>query len=297
MSGAILYEGPSRITGEPIVAIATGIGGTSSNPKTGSMVQTWILCQDTRPAEARRTGADEAICGKCIHRTFGGTSTCYVNVGFGPTRIWKTYKGGGYAPIDDELRGHIVASEHVRLGAYGDPVAVPLEVWASIMPREKRRATGYTHQWRLPVASPYRNFLMASVEDEEQKAAANKRGWRTFRTMSLDESPAGDELHCPSDKRNPGKHVPCEDCGACNGARGMTNNVSIYVHGVNARNFGNERKPELVQLPGRSKPADVKHIVLEPDLHAKFKALCKDLGTTMRGKMRSMIKSELRARR
>jgi hypothetical protein len=63
--GLELWRGPSRLDGAPIVAIATGLAEPSSNPKTGPMVQTWILRADSSPQEAQRTGADASVCGDC----------------------------------------------------------------------------------------------------------------------------------------------------------------------------------------------------------------------------------------
>ena len=62
LNKAILYEGPSLIDGQPIVAIATY---SDKNTKTGLMVQTYILCQNIDPRDANKTGADFSICGKC----------------------------------------------------------------------------------------------------------------------------------------------------------------------------------------------------------------------------------------
>ena len=69
--GVILYEGPSMLDRSvDIVCIATGIRQPSSNAKTGPMVQTWIMRQDTAPHDAQRTGEDEAVCGDCKLRPF-----------------------------------------------------------------------------------------------------------------------------------------------------------------------------------------------------------------------------------
>ena len=48
-NGYILFEGKSEIDGKDIVVIATGLNVNSNNDKTGSMVQTWILCKDIDP--------------------------------------------------------------------------------------------------------------------------------------------------------------------------------------------------------------------------------------------------------
>jgi hypothetical protein len=120
----ILYEGPSLLNGEPIVAIATGLASPSTNRKTGPMIQTWILVQDEAPHLAVKSGNDSAVCGDCPARG----KWCYVTTFQGPRSIWETWKRGGYPPSDlDELKG-----KAVRFGAYGDPAAVPFEVWDEI---------------------------------------------------------------------------------------------------------------------------------------------------------------------
>ena len=55
LNKAILYEGPSLIDGQPIVAIATY---SDKNTKTGLMVQTYILCQNIDPRDANKNGQD-----------------------------------------------------------------------------------------------------------------------------------------------------------------------------------------------------------------------------------------------
>ena len=65
-NGLIIYEGFSPIDNKPIVLIATGLGSSkSSNPKTGHMVQTWILRQDIKPNEGHKDGSNRSMCGKC----------------------------------------------------------------------------------------------------------------------------------------------------------------------------------------------------------------------------------------
>lgn len=85
-NGAIVWDGPSRIDGSPIMAIVTGLRTASANPKTGDMLQTWILRSDMHPMDAIKSGADYGICGSCGHRgtydEFGNPidpRTCYVN--------------------------------------------------------------------------------------------------------------------------------------------------------------------------------------------------------------------------
>ena len=63
--GVVLYEGPSLLDGQPIVVIATGLARLSANPKTGDMVQTWVLCRDVDPFAAIHNGQDVSVCGDC----------------------------------------------------------------------------------------------------------------------------------------------------------------------------------------------------------------------------------------
>lgn len=68
VQGLELWRGPSRLTGDPVVCLVTGLQAPSSNAKTGPMLQTWILAQDEAPHVAQASGADEAVCGDCPMR-------------------------------------------------------------------------------------------------------------------------------------------------------------------------------------------------------------------------------------
>ncbi len=61
MLGAVVYDGPSRLDGERVVCVVTGFH-VVNNPKTGDMLQTWILRADQHPMEARKSGADFSVC-------------------------------------------------------------------------------------------------------------------------------------------------------------------------------------------------------------------------------------------
>ena len=63
--GLVLWQGMSRLDGAPIVCVATGLRSSSTNDKTGPMVQTWILREDMAPHVAQRTGQDASVCGDC----------------------------------------------------------------------------------------------------------------------------------------------------------------------------------------------------------------------------------------
>ena len=244
-TGYILYEGPSLIDGAPIVAIA--ITGGSSNRKTGSMVQTYILRQDVHPCEALKTGADESICGDCKHRpALGGA--CYVVVAQGPTSVWKAYQRGAYPRAESADVAGLGEGRAVRLGTYGDPAAVPASIWSDLTARAVKR-TGYTHQWqaldagRLGDAGFHqrdilRGLCMASCDSPEERAVAHAAGWRTFRVMLREEALGAGEFVCPASEEA-GKRTTCAKCGACSGASRGTLQASpaIVAHGGKASRF------------------------------------------------------------
>src|SRR5215469_14123001 len=124
MGGFIFYKGASRIDGAPVVA--------------------------------SRTGADAAICGDCRHRgqydvdgnRVAGTRTCYVMLN-PVASVYRTLKAGRYDDLSDELgvAAMRVAGRMLRLGSYGDPAAIPHDVWIALLANVVGH-TGYSHQWR-----------------------------------------------------------------------------------------------------------------------------------------------------
>lgn len=225
----ILYDGPSRIDGQPIVAIATGYDRPSKNTKTGSMMQVWILHRDSSPVSAVMTGADKAICGNCRHRGTLGNRTCYVNVGKAPNNVWKKYQQGGYAHATNLIQ--FGTGRLIRLGAYGDPAAVPTDVWKRLT-LGARGWTGYTHLWKLRPS--LKSLLMASVDTEQEHLLAKSMGWRTFRVKptTKPETVMG-EIVCPASEEM-GHRATCASCLLCNGARvgDVRKDISILAHGV-----------------------------------------------------------------
>lgn len=230
-NGVIVYEGPSQLDGSPIVVIATGLKNASQNPKTGDMINTWIIRSDIHPQNAQREGADISICGNCIHRgKFNPVSgrvedrTCYVpmqNI----FSVFHAYKRGTYKHINLQTLS-LFEERHIRIGSYGDPAAVPAYVWRMICKVAKNH-TGYTHQWKT-CDTEYKNFCMASVESEAEYALANKMGWRTFRVILDEDAPLMlREIHCMAQSHN----VQCVKCNFCNGASKNRLNAVVLAHG------------------------------------------------------------------
>jgi hypothetical protein len=232
-SGYIVYRGPSELDGAPIVMIA--ITKKSTNSKTGNMVQTYILREDIHPVAAVKNGADESICGDCRHRGNGidGTGrTCYVNLGHGPSSVYRAFQRGRY-PVDATAAADACAGRIVRLGTYGDPAAVPVDVWLDLLAQSAGR-TGYTHQWRT--APQLRNLVMASADTAMGADVARAMGWRTFRVRTAAQPMLARESVCPA-SAEAGKKLQCADCRACDGATGRKGSIAIIVHGALAKRF------------------------------------------------------------
>jgi hypothetical protein len=178
---AILWSGPSQTDGAPIMLIATI---NSANTKTGSgLVQTWILRSDISPLEAIHSGSDSSICGDCMlrGRVENGRNVdraCYVLVHNAPRSIYAAHTRGKYPRLSLREARQALSGLRVRLGAYGDPAAVPIRVWDMLL-ADTTGHVGYTHQWRR--FSAISRYAMASVETLDQATQAHARGYRTFR--------------------------------------------------------------------------------------------------------------------
>ena len=238
----IIYSGPSKIDGSPIVAIY--IAG-SANSKTGSMAQVYILQADVDPITANRTGADYGICGDCPHRGKANPAkvsglaegrSCYVNIVQGPNQIHKAFKAGKYQPATlDELPA-IGEGQTIRLGAYGDPLAIPSHIWRALLSKAKGH-TSYTHaSGILPDAtlSPH----MVSADNPQQTQDMHSKGLRTFRVIPLKQwqdngkaSLLPSEILCPASKEA-GAKVQCLDCGLCAGQTIKAKSIAIPAHGI-----------------------------------------------------------------
>lgn len=232
-NGVVLYEGPSKLDGAPIVVIATGISNKSSNTKTGAMIQTYILRSDVGPVEAVKTGKDASICGGCRHRGDGTGKgrSCYVTLFHGPRAVYDAYKRGSYPTAKPKVAAQFFKDRMVRLGSYGDPAAVPIHVWNSILTQSAGH-TGYTHQWGR-IAPQWAKLVMASADSEEEMTEAHAKGYRTFRvTPYAHENIHGLEVICPASEEA-GKKTSCIECKACMGTSGKAKaSIQIAAHGA-----------------------------------------------------------------
>jgi len=234
-SGYVLYENPNY------VVVATM---ETENPKTGNMVQVWILAKDMSPVDAVRTGQDDIVCFDCKHRGEVDENgrvvnrTCYVKVFQAPLAVWNAYSRGKYPTLDPRDYKYVFAGRKIRLGAYGEPVLIPFRVMMDVT-FESEGWTGYTHQWRQPEYQHYSQYLMASVDSESEYEHAKSLGWRTFRVRTSDQTLLPREISCPaSDEMN--HRTTCERCNLCNGsthAADVRKDIAIVVHGSSAKRF------------------------------------------------------------
>jgi hypothetical protein len=241
--GAIFYRGPSLLTGDQIIGVATGLEGDSHNAKTGPMVQAWILRPDLAPMDAVRENVDDAICGTCALRGRGGHDRkCYVTPWLGPSQVWKRFVAGEYIDASWRDLHALVEARHLRLGAYGDPGAIPFEVWRALLVKTAGWV-GYTHAWR--VCDPrLKTIVMASVDTENEVHLAHLAGWRTFR-VRLSEDPliavglyrpykgaprSPLEFVCPASDEA-GHRTTCQACQLCRGTSSPARSVAILAHG------------------------------------------------------------------
>ena len=243
--GEILYKGKSRLDGKtPIVAILTC--SPTGNRKIGDYVmQTWILVQGKSPIEAVTSGKDSAVCGGCQLRPFlrkkmkakgiepPTKQPCYVTTFMAPGQVWRSWKNGSYSKEPIALPKNF----KLRLGAYGDPAAVPMAVWAALIMRlreanrvDKRLHVGYTRQWET--FQDVAEICMASVFSETERERAKALGFRTFRIRGKDDPLLQNEFACPASAEEDNR-LTCEGCMACNGSGGVDDgraDVSIIAH-------------------------------------------------------------------
>ena len=232
LRSGIIYQGPSQIDGLPIVAIATY---SDRNTKTGKVLQTYIIRSDISPLDASKTGQDFSICGDCQFRGEANSDPerkqaknrkCYVNLGQGPTIVYKSFNRGVYPIANDHAsRVELGKNRVVRLGTYGDPAAVPSHIWDELL-TECESHLAYTHQ------SGFRpDITMQSADTLEQAQAHWAKRARTFRVIdSLDDIDPINEILCPASKEA-GRRVQCVKCQLCSG---LTSNskksIAIVEH-------------------------------------------------------------------
>ena len=214
----------------------SGVLGTHSmNMKTGPMAQLWIMRADISPVEAIYSGQDVSICGNCpLKGENGRKRTCYVNVSRAPLQTWSGKKQG-------KLPNHALRGRSLRLGAYGDPAALPFEVVEKLV-RQAINHTGYTHLWRT-CDDRFKAILVASCDSENDRIEAKSMGWTTFRIKTPDEPYLLKEDPCPASEEA-GKIMQCINCTRCSGEQ--KRDIAINVHGRNQKQFALKAAQEAI---------------------------------------------------
>tara|TARA_Y100000593_G_scaffold28701_1_gene57352 strand:+ start:31 stop:786 length:756 start_codon:yes stop_codon:yes gene_type:complete len=241
----VIYNGPSNLNGDQIVVLVSNLYQPSANPKTGAMLQTWIMNAEIEPNTAQKTGADSAVCGSCPLRPVNNAgSVCYVTTWHAPLTVWRSWSQGQVMSAKPSEIAELTPFKSIRIGSYGDPAAVPIHVWRDLINGgEWEHVTGYTHQLDHESISEYGSFLMASVETSAGRAAAKAQGLRTFRIIQdLTEIESG-EILCPATtEKNTARHamdpnrITCggfgKACGSCNGNNGRSAlDIAVLIHG------------------------------------------------------------------
>lgn len=228
--GFIIYQGNSVLDNAPIVAIATM---ETANEKTGNMVQVWIIRSDISPVQAVRENKDVSICGNCPHR-HNLNGACYVQPFQAPLAVYNGFVKGLYPVFDSNNVNHVKAFEgrSIRLGAYGDPSAVPFEVWENVLQFVVSH-TAYTHQihhkkFDVRIA----DICMISCDTQKEAERCHKKGFKTFRVKTENMEMIKGEILCLSES----KGINCLVCGICKGKEAPIN-IVINVHGMRKRRF------------------------------------------------------------
>ena len=243
----IIYEGPSMLDGSPIVAICTA---GSRNTKTGSMFQLYILAADKEktPLDINRLGLDFGICGDCKlkgipapHKEKGTAEKrpCYVTLFHGPLLVWKHWAAGKYPAMVPADLAEFGAGETIRLGAYGDPAAIPPAIIRALISRAAGY-TGYSHQWDL-IGSDNRpalaSYTMISADNIAEARRHWKEGRRTFRVIKdISELDKSAEIICPATAEG-GRRTTCADCKLCSGSAIKAKNIAAVVHGNGSKHL------------------------------------------------------------
>jgi len=237
--GYIVYRGPSVLDGSPIVAVATL---KTSNGKTGNMVQVWILPDKGRnPLKAVQTNDNFGACGTCpLQGVYDETKgkivdrVCYVNLGQAPNAVYNGLERGIYPTYDPARHEKTLLGRKMRLGAYGDPAALPAALVAYLSDVGTGH-TGYSHQllWmERGVADELAKRMMASCHTPAMRTEAKKRGYRTFTVLS-DHTQSDGDLECPNYTHG----IQCEQCGLCNGSDGGGRSIYVIAHSKNGLNL------------------------------------------------------------
>jgi hypothetical protein len=204
----------------------------SGNRKIGNMIQIWITPKNQTVTESRRSGQDAKL--QCQGCPLASNHGCYVASYYVDSIQKSAWAGKKPKAKNKKEIAQFFKDRFVRFGAYGNPSKIPLSL-VKLIAKESKGWTGYFHDWhkmKPTKAKAYGEFFMASCEPGNQ-AKAQSLGLRTFTTRSPQDAPHAGSIDCPSSKG-----VKCQDCRLCSGTTTRAKNVSIPVHGYQAKSAG-----------------------------------------------------------
>lgn len=201
---------------------------TSSNSKTGNVIQQWITPKDwERDKGDGREKIDlkesSDACNECPLM-----QTCYVKKGFPAMGLISSSKSKNHETLHWYRVPERFKDKFIRFGAFGEPVLTGYDE-TKLLTELCKNWTGYTHQWRNLDYHWSNEYFMASVEDDKGKREANALGYRTFRVGSNVDEMLHDEVLCPASKEA-GRKATCEQCGLCKGKASKAKNIFIVKH-------------------------------------------------------------------
>ena len=209
IQGAVtIWEGTSEFDGSPIKVVMSGYIKDSENEKTGPLVQVYILPSDETPREAYLSKSP-SVCGDCIYNGGG----CYVSW----ARLTPLWKASKKKHISLELASWLCSGLRIRLGAAGDPAAVPMYVWNELL-KGADSWTGYTHAWRY-CDPAFRRLVMASCDSDADTKEATSRGWNVFHVHDGKMSEDIEHVRCKAGQLTRGIPQSCFTCMMCHGVR------------------------------------------------------------------------------
>ena len=224
----VLYKGISLLDDEtPIMVVMSGFKKDSNNKKTGSLVQLYILPVHDTPKDTYFAGS-KAVCGDC---KYNGNNGCYVrwsNLG----SLWRAAKNQSAIPMS--LSKEFLRGLRVRVGAAGDPAAVPTSVWSELL-STCENFTGYTHQWNKEQYQDMQGLFMASVDNARENVKARALGWSTFFVTDSEDEAKKEGTRCLASAGKTDIHglpTTCSTCMLCNGKSRNQKTITEVLHGA-----------------------------------------------------------------
>lgn len=233
----VLYKGISLLDNEtPIMLVMSGFTKDSSNEKTGPQVQLYILPIHESPKDTYHgtypngdiVPSRFSVCGDC---KYNGNNGCYVRWSHLGS-LWKAAKDQPAIPMT--LSREFLRGLRVRVGAAGDPSAIPSSVWNRIL-GTCENFTGYTHQWNKEPFQDLKDLFMASVDNARENEKAHAKGWSTFFVTDSEEESEEHGTRCLSSAGKTDTHglpTTCSSCMLCNGKSRKQKTITEVLHGA-----------------------------------------------------------------